>query len=140
MSSGSLLTRGPTSPAHDYFEVMFQGADMFSSLWQPYLKSVGRWQLEIAQFGARQTRAAIALGNRLAGATGPDAISEAYKSYWNEVHLCFEDASRNMAAAVVRAAPQSIILDMPQTRKRVHDTLEIADPVHGERTLERKVA
>ena len=141
MSSGVLLTRGPTSPAHDFFELMFQGTDMLSSYWQPYLKGAGRWQLEVAQFGARQTRAWIALSHQLAKARTPDDVSHAYRDYWNNVNACFEDASRNIAAAVVRASPQNIVLDMPQpSRKRAHDTLELIDITGSHRITERKVA
>ncbi len=141
MSSGSLFTRGPTSPAHDMYELMFQGTDVMSSYWQPYLKGFGRWQLEVAQFGARQTRAWIALGHRLGKASSPDDVSQAYRAYWIDVQACYEDASRNIAAAVARATPQNIVLDMPQpSRKRTHDTLELLDNKGTASAIERKVA
>ena len=141
MSSGVLLTRGPTSPAHDFYELMFQGTDTLSSYWQPYLKGFGRWQLEVAQFGARQTRAWIALSQQLAKARTPDDVTYAYREYWNNVNACFEDASRNIAAAVVRASPQNIVLEMPQpSRKRAHDTLELLDHKGKQAASELKVA
>lgn len=121
-------TRGPTSPAYDMFQVMFQGTDMISSFWQPMLKGVGRWQLEIAQAGTRQTRAAMALGQRVVRATGPGDVLEAYRDYWTDVSGVYSDASRNIATAIVRAAPHAAVLELPVTpRKHVHDRLEISD-------------
>lgn len=121
-------SRGPTSPAHDIFEVVFQGTDMVSSFWQPMLKSVGRWQLEVAQAGTRQTRAAMLLGQRIVRAMGPGDVLQAYQDYWTEVGGVYSDANRNIATAMVRAAPHAAVLELPVApRRHVHDRIEISD-------------
>lgn len=61
MSFDTAHARGPTSLAHDFYEVMFQGVDIASSCWQPMLKAAGRWQLEVAHLAARQVRATMML-------------------------------------------------------------------------------
>ena len=143
MGSDVWVTRGATTPAHDFFELMFHGADFVSSYWQPYLKSVGRWQLELAQLGAKQARASIELSHRMARAEQPGQVSDALMDYWRELNTTYEDASRNFAAAVARAAPPSVVLEMPlerPPRKRVHDTLELVDGIDGYPSDVRKVA
>lgn len=122
--------RGPTSPAHDFYEVMFQAADMVSSIWQPFLKSAGRWQLEMAQLAAKQGRASMVLGQTLTRARSPDELSEAYRQYWHEVGSFYSDASRNIATALVRAAPHAAVLELPLNRPRQHDTLRLIDAAH----------
>jgi len=138
MSSNVRLTRNPTSPAHDYFDLMFQGTDMISSFWQPYFKSAGRWQLEVAQLAAKQTRAAIELGNHLARSSKPDDISDAFRTYWGNLHASYETATRNIGTALVKAAPEAIVLAIPP-RRRPHDTLELLG-LEAEDLSQRKVA
>lgn len=138
--SSDLVSRGPTSPAHDVFEVMFQAADLWSSVWLPFAKSAGRWQLEMSQLATKQTRAAMALGQRLAHCKSPDHMADAYRQYWNEVGGFYSDASRNIATALVRAAPHAAVLQLPLTRGHAHDRMQLIDgPDRGE-TYERKVA
>lgn len=136
--------RGPTSPANDVFEVMFQGADILSSFWQPMLKGIGRWQLEVAQLGAKQARATLELGHRVARAENPLVIGDAYRDYWSMVGGIYNEASRNIATAMVRAAPHAAVLELPvMPRARVHDTLQLLDEgrrAAPEAGLERKVA
>lgn len=139
MSFDVRLTRHPTSPAHDYFDLMFQGTDMISSFWQPYLKSAGRWQLELAQLAAKQTRAALELGNTLARSSRPDDVSDAFRTYWGNVHACYETAARNIGTALVKATPDAIVLSIPP-RRRPHDMLELFGLEAEDRSHERKVA
>jgi len=127
--------RPPTSPAHDVFEVMFQTMDMVGSFWQPMLKSAGRWQLEVSQLTAKQTRAALTLSQKAVRCDSPVALIEAYREYWLEVGNLVSEANRNIATALVRAAPHAAVLELPLARPRTHDTLYISGA-----SDERKVA
>lgn len=127
--------RPPTSPAHDMFQVMFQTMDMVGSFWQPMLKSAGRWQLEMSQLAAKQTRATMALTQKAVRCDSPVALMEAYRDYWTEVGNLVSDANRNIATALVRAAPHAAVLELPLSRPRTHDTLYIPGAAD-----ERKVA
>lgn len=143
MGSDVWMTRRSTTPAHDFFELMFHSADFFSSYWQPYLKSAGRWQLELAQLGAKQARAYMELNHRMARAEQPGQVSDALMDYWRDLNATYEDASRNIAAVVARAAPASVVLEMPTqrpSRRRVHDTLDLVDGIDGYPSDARKVA
>ncbi len=118
--------RAPTTPAHDVFNVMFQAADMVGSFWQPLLKSTGRWQLEMSHLAAKQTRAAMVLSNKVVRSDSPLAAMQAYADYWTEVGTLVSDANRNIATALVRAAPHAAVLELPLSRPRAHhDTLFI---------------
>ena len=120
-------SRSPTSAAHDVFQVMFQAADLYSSVWSPFLKSAGRWQLEMSQLTAKQVRAAMTLGQKLAQSDSPDRLAQAYRAYWYDVAGYYSDASRNIATALVRAAPHTAILELPLQRQHTHDTLRLVD-------------
>lgn len=141
MSSENGLRRGPTSPAHDFYEVMFQGADLVSSFWQPMLKGVGRWQLEMAQLTAKQTRASVELGTRMTRATSVNSVLDAYSDYWSNVSGYYAEANRNISTALVRAAPHAAVLELPMTPKpRTRDSLLLIDTGNASLDHERKVA
>ncbi|MCB1483392.1 MAG: hypothetical protein KDJ17_00700 [Hyphomicrobiaceae bacterium] len=143
MSSDFTNPRGPTSPAHDFYEVLFQGADIASSFWQPALKAAGRWQLEIAHLAARQMRASMALGTDLLHAKSSSQLTSAYRNYWDELSHSYTEANRNISNAFSRPSGHATVLQMPARQRR--DTLELVDGVEreipdGEQRLERKVA
>ena len=141
MSSEGTLHRAPTSPAHDVFEVMFQTADMLNSFWQPALKSYGRWQLEMSQLAAKQTRANMALAQKLTQCVSSDQMAQAYRDFWHDTASFYGDASRNIATAMVRAAPHAAVLKMPLTKVPSHDTLRLVDsPASSTPDYDRKVA
>ena len=127
--------RAPTTPAHDVFDVVFHAADMVGSFWQPLLKTTGRWQLEMSHLAAKQARAAMALSQTAVRCDSPMALMQAYADYWTEVGTLVTDANRNIATALVRAAPHAAVLELPLTRPRAHDTLFIPGSAD-----ERKVA
>ena len=138
--SSDHVSRGPTSPAHDAFEVIFQAADLWASIWSPMLKGAGRWQLEMSQLAAKQARAAMTLGQRLARSENTDHMVDAYREYWYDVGGFYSDASRNIATALVRAAPHSAVLQLPLTRVHTHDRMQLIDTPERAEGHERKVA
>ena len=145
MSSETTHVRAPTSPAHDFYEVLFQGTDIVSSYWQPLLKAVGRWQLEMSHLATKQLRANMLLANNLTRAgTSSSAMTQAYREYWDELSESYSEANRNITSALSRTtAGSSAILHMPP--RRSHDTMQLLDGVEvqvpdAEGTYVRKVA
>ncbi len=142
MSFGANKTKAPTSPAHDAFHLMFETADAVSLFWQPFFKGIGRWQLELAQAGAKHGRATIEFGHRVAHATNPVDIVDAQVFYWQQVGQVYSDANQHITQALVRATDRPAGIEiLPVPKKRQHDTLRIEERTgpHGY-DLERKVA
>jgi hypothetical protein len=128
MSLGTKTTGAPTSPAHDAFQMMFETTDMVSLYWQPFVKGVGRWQLELAQAGAKQSRAAIEFGQRMTRVTNPIDVVNAQVLYWQQIGEVYSDANQHITQALVRAAePPAGIEILPVQNKRPHDTLRLED-------------
>ncbi len=128
MSLGAKGTGAPTSPAHDAFLLMFEATDLVSLYWQPLLKGVGRWQLELAQAGAKQNRAAIEFGQRMTRASNPIDVVNAQVLYWKQIGDVYSDANQNITQAMARAAePPAGIEIFPVQKKRPHDTMRLED-------------
>lgn len=139
MMSSAPESKGPTSPTYDVLEVAFLAAEMSASLWGPVLKSVGRWQVEMAHLAGRQVRAGVTLSQRLLSAQAPTDVGAAYRDYWFEVARQCGDASRNISMALVRAAPHTAALQVRLVEKPpVHDRLQLLEL--PPRPLEKKVA
>jgi hypothetical protein len=142
MSLGAKVTGAPTSPAHDAFQLAFETADIFSLYWQPLLKGVGRWQLELAQAGAKQSRAAIEFGQRMTRVTNPIDVVNAQVVYWQQVGQVYSDANQSITQAIARVAEPPVGIEfLPVQKKRTHDTMRLED-VKAPRGYEeqRKVA
>jgi hypothetical protein len=77
MSEDQMRKSAGSSQTQDYFQLVLDGADMFSSIWQPMLKSVGRWQLEVAGLGMKQGQAALQLSRDLSRCLTPGDIASA---------------------------------------------------------------
>ena len=71
MIFNELRKPGHTPVSQDYFQLLFEGADLYSSFWRPMLKSAGRWHLEIAGLGAKQSQAALQLSRDLSRSMTP---------------------------------------------------------------------
>lgn len=142
MSLGFKATGAPTSPVHDAFHLMFETTDMVSLFWQPLFKGVGRWQLELAQAGAKQSRAAIEFGQRMTTVTSPIDVANAQMLYWQQIGQVYSDANQNLTQALARATePPAGIEILPVRKKRLHDTLRLEDVAAPRgREEQRKVA
>jgi hypothetical protein len=142
MSNWSGNSRSPSSPAHDTFQFVFEAADTFSLYCQPFLKSMGRWQLEMAQAVAKQSRAAIEFNHRLTQATNPIDVVNAQVLFWKQVGQAYSDANQHITQTFGRAAePPAGIEIQPIHKKRSHDTLRLDDLArHHGFGPERKVA
>jgi hypothetical protein len=123
--------------------LVLDGADMFSSIWQPMLKSVGRWQLEVAGLGMKQGQAALQLSRDLSRCLTPGDIASANMRYWNAVTLQYSQSSQRLAASVARTVEAPIaseVVALPR-KPRGHDVIELPnDEMARPAADERKVA
>lgn len=127
--------------SHDMFQLLCEGADLVSSVWQPLLKSVGRWNLEVAGLGVKQTQATLQLSRDLARCRTPGDVASANIRYWEAMTSQFAVSSQRLAATAVKSvaqheaeAPEVVTL---RVKARDHDLIVI--PEQSE-TLDRKVA
>ena len=93
--------------SHDMFQMLCEGADLVSSVWQPLLKSVGRWNLEVAGLGVKQTQATLQLSRDLSRCRTPGDIASANIRYWDAMTSQFALSSQRLAATAVRSVEQT---------------------------------
>ena len=140
MSSIRSETTAMHSPSQDYFQMMFEGADMFASVWQPLLKSVGRWQLEVAGLGMKQGQAAISWSHDVARSWTPADAIAANVRYCEAVSSQYVQSSQRLAATVTRATQLPLLSEVvPLPVQRGHDQIVLPGPAE-DHTDTRKVA
>lgn len=128
-----------TSPTHDFFQFLFEGADMLSSFWQPVLKSAGRWHLEVAGLGIKHGQAAVKLSQDLARATSPMDAYAAHVRYWEAISSQFMQSQHRIVATTASIPGAPLTSDVvPLVVKRGHDVIELPDD--GAASPTRKVA
>ena len=139
MSEFGLSRPRGSSPYHNYFQLMFEGADVLSSYWQPAFKSVGRSQLEFAGLAARQGQALMQWGRNVSMTPTPAGILAANIQFWQTFAEHISESTSKMTAAFGQAAPQSDPFELVTLPvKRVRDTIVI--PGLEEQDRERRVA
>ena len=138
---GMMLREPKTSPAQDYFQLMFEGFDAVSSPWQPMAKGLGRWQLELAQLNAKQSRTSLAYSQRMMRCFNPlEAFSETV-NFWQQLYSNFADASQQVATVAVKAAqPQLGFEVFPLPVKRARDTIVLPELDEPELPFGHRVA
>jgi hypothetical protein len=140
MSESQYEKQAITSPSHDYFQMMFEGADLYSSLWQPMLKSVGRWQLEVACLGVKQSQAAMAWSRDVTRCWTPADAVAANVRYLEAVSSQYAISSQRLAATVSRAVETPLYSEVvPLPVKRGHDVIELPGMAQ-DNVMQRKVA
>lgn len=136
-----------SSQTHDIFQMMFEGADLFSSIWQPMLKSVGRWHLEVAGLGVKHGQAALQFSRDLSRCYTAGDIASAQIRYWDSVSSQYAQSSQRLAATVARAvelpaaAEASEVVTLPR-KARDRDLIVLPSESDAPATagLDRKVA
>jgi hypothetical protein len=140
MTGENELPTRSSSAYFPFFQTMCDMADVTSSVWQPFLKAVGRTHLEFASVQARQTRAFVHWSHQLARPTNPADFYNANAQLWASLMQGYLDAVPRVAAAVETAAdavgPKVLALQQP---KQHRDTLILLERGEGT-TYERKVA
>lgn len=127
--------------SHDMFQLMCEGADLVSSVWQPFLKSVGSWNLEVAGLGVKQTQATLQLSRDLARCRTPGDVASANIRYWEAMTSQFAVSSQRLAATAARTVAQAgdAETEVVTLRVKARDRDLIVIPDQSE-TLDRKVA
>jgi hypothetical protein len=126
MSESQHEKQSVTSPSHDYFQMMFEGADLYSTMWQPLLKSVGRWQLEVAGLNVKNSQAALAWSRDVTRCWTPADAVAANVRYLEAVSAQYAMSSQRLAATVSRAVEAPILSEVVQLPvKRGHDVIEL---------------
>jgi hypothetical protein len=129
-----------TSPSHYYFQTMFEAADLYSAMWQPWLKSIGRWQLEVSGLGLKQGQAAIAWSHDILRSWTPGDAAAANMRYLEAVSTQVAETSQRLAANVSRAVEAPALSGVvPLPVKRGHDMIMLPEAPE-ERAEPRKVA
>ncbi|MEQ1669465.1 MAG: hypothetical protein ABL893_01265 [Hyphomicrobium sp.] len=129
----------PTSLTHDMFFYMFESADLYSAMWQPLLKSAGRWHLEVSGLGMRHSQATLQLTRDLARCWTAGDIMAAHARYWDAVSAQVSESGQRLAATVhntIAIPAASEVVAMPV--KRPHDLIKLPDA--DEAHTVRKVA
>ena len=139
----SKFERADASPTFDFYQMMFEGTDIYMSYWQPMLKGAGRLQLELAQLAAKAGQSTLSWATNLAMSRAPADALKANLSYFEALAAHQRDSFEKMTAAIAKAAetpPAFEILKMPVRTDRDRDILVL--PVDGDKAnnLQRKVA
>lgn len=124
------------------FEMMCEGADLVSSIWQPMLKSIGRWHLEVAGLGVKQTQAALQLSRDLTRCMTPGDFASAHIRYWDAVTSQYAQSSQRLAATTARTIAQPLEASEIVTlrvKSRSHDLIVIPEDLTANKP-DRKVA
>ena len=128
MAKDERLTGSNTSFYYQFYQNMFEMADLTSFAWQPMLKAIGRTHLEFAGLQARQTRAMVHWAHQLTRPASPADVYNANVQLWATMMQDYLDAAPRVAAAVETATEAVVspaILEMPP--KPAHDTLILLD-------------
>lgn len=112
------------------FEFMCESADLVSSVWQPMLKSIGRWHLEVAGLSVKQTQAALQFSRDLSRCMSPGDFASAHIRYWDSVTSQYAQSSQRLAATTARtiAQPAETSEVVPlRVKAREHDLIVIPE-------------
>jgi|CXWK01.1.fsa_nt_gi hypothetical protein len=127
----------------DFYQAMFEGADLYMSFWQPMLKGIGRAQLEFAQLAAKSGQSTLQYMTHLSACRSPADVMSANLKYFETLTAHHRDSVDKLTAAMAKAAeppPVFNVLQMPAPRS-THDILLL--PVDEHETSQqghRKVA
>jgi hypothetical protein len=125
--------------SQDFFQLMFDAADLYASVWQPLFKSVGRWNLEVAGLGIRHSQASLRLARDLARVTNPAEWTSATVRYWDQISTHYAESTGRLAATVkdtvdAHVAPEIVPLPV-RARDNEHDVLVLPTGDGGERKV-----
>lgn len=126
------------SQSQDFFQLMFDAVDLYASIWQPTLKSIGRWNLEVAGLAMRQGQASLQLSRALARSASPGEWTSASVRYWDQISSQYAQSSQRLAATVEKSVKETFepsVVPLPVRQHQQHDMIVL--PAND---IERKVA
>jgi hypothetical protein len=108
----------------NFYQSLFDGTDVFMSLWQPMIKGFGRAQLEMAQLAAKSGQSTLNWAASLATCRNPVDVFNANVRYFEALAAHQRDSVEKFTAAMAKAAetpPAFEVLKMPV--RSSHDVL-----------------
>jgi len=97
--SGSERLDSKAGPLGNLSQTYFGGLDTMVKGYEPVLKGVGRWNLEVLGFMARRTHAWLEVSSRLSQCKTPvDAFNEQAK-FWQAAVADYSEGSKRLVSA-----------------------------------------
>ncbi|MFN0218766.1 MAG: hypothetical protein ACKVP4_08145 [Hyphomicrobium sp.] len=133
MGQQSPLSGGSTSFYQDYFEQAFAAADACAFWWQPFMKGIGRSQLELATLQSRNAQSLLNWGRAVATSKSPSDIVTANIGLCQSVAGHISEALPRVSGALANVThPPAAFELLPLPVKRGRDSL-IIPGVDGDR-------
>ena len=100
--SGSERLDPKAGPLGNLSQAYFGGLDMMAKGFEPALKGVGRWNLELVGFMARRAQAWLEVPSQLSQCKTPVEVFNLQGKFWQAAAADYADGSKRLAAAVDR--------------------------------------
>ena len=97
--SGSERLDSKAEPLGNLSQAYFGGLDMMMKGYEPALKGVGRWNLELMAFMARRTRAWLELASQLSQCKTPVDVLKEQAKFWQAASADYVAAAKRLTAA-----------------------------------------
>jgi hypothetical protein len=96
---GSERLEPKLGPLSNLSQACFGNLDMVVKTYEPALKSIGRWNLELVGFMARRAQAWLETSSRLSKCKTPAEVLGEQARFWQVAAADYADGSRRLAAA-----------------------------------------
>ena len=97
--SGSERLDSKAGPLGNLSQSYFSGLDMIVKGYEPALKGVGRWNLELLGFMARRAQAWLEIPNRLGQCKTPADLFKEQTRFWQAAGADYAESSQRLGAA-----------------------------------------
>ncbi|HET6927956.1 MAG TPA: phasin family protein [Hyphomicrobiaceae bacterium] len=96
--SGSERLESKADPLGHLSQAYFGGLEVMMKGYEPALKGVGRWNLELMGFMARRARAWLEIGGQLGQCKSPAEVFKAQTKFLQAASADYADATRRLTA------------------------------------------
>jgi hypothetical protein len=114
--SGSERLDSKAGPLGNLSQTYFGGLDMMVKGYEPALKGVGRWNLEVLGFMARRAQAWLEIPTRLSQCKTPVDLFNEQGKFWQAAAADYTDGSKRLTAAWSACAAMSKLNGSAQPR------------------------
>jgi len=92
--------------APDRSRTLFSGLDVAVKGYEPILKGIGRWNLELFALMTRRSRAWLGVPTRLGQCRSPQELAYEQLRFWQTAASDYTEAAQRMVAAFGAAMPE----------------------------------
>jgi hypothetical protein len=138
--SGSERLDSKAGPLGNLSQSYFGGLDMMARGYEPVLKGVGRWNLELLGFTARRAQAWLELPTRLRQCKTPLDVFNEQARFWQAAVADYSDGSQRLTAAWSACAAVMPKLNVAQPRDYITFPEPQEAPAAAPKRGERKAA